>query len=400
MEISKKISKCSACGIGNLGEILFEIPKLPLVDSFKQTRKEALDVPAVNLTMRSCEICGTIQVDEQIDFGLLYREYIYESSSSPDLEKHFNEYANTLSALGLLKNKVLEIGINDGLLANKLLKLNPGIKISGIDPSPQSASIENKQIDICNEFFGSKEANEFIGNNKYDLIIANNVFSHIPHMYKIIEKIGDCLAKEGVLVFEVHSTRHLLENCVFDYLYHEHIFSHTIDSLARLLSKFNIEIFDVSVHNVKGGSFRIFASHQGAYNQSGRYHLELFRDRIVKPNSKETWTYLKKHLNNTREAILTFLEQSKNEQVIGFGASATTTVFQRYFDIEKRLSYLVDDNPKRQGLFSPGYALPVKSSKTITEKSSVIVLAWRHIRPISKNIKSRSFVPLPYPHYV
>ena len=119
-------------------------------------------------------------------------------------------------------------------------------------------------------------------------------------MHQIIETAEKCLKRKGVLVFEVHSTRHLLENCVFDYLYHEHIFCHTLDSLTNLLSKFNMNIFDVSFHPVKGGSFRIFVGKQAEYKQSGRYHLELYRDRIIEPNSEKTWNYLKRHLAKHR----------------------------------------------------------------------------------------------------
>lgn len=399
MGITKDISTCSACGAGDLGEILFHIPKLPLVDSFKSTRDHALKVPRVDLTMRACSHCGTIQVDRQVSFDVLYRDYIYESSSSPDLEDHFNEYASTLSKLGLVKKSVLEIGINDGLLAKKLIDIDPEIVITGIDPSPQSASINHDQINICNEFFGSTKANEFIGLDKYDLIIANNVFSHIPEMHRVIDIVQKCLKKNGVLVFEVHSTRHLLENCVFDYLYHEHIFCHTIDSLSNLLRKFKMHIFDVSVHPVKGGSFRIFASHHGAYKQSGRYHLELYRDRIVDPKSKATWCHLEKHLTKTSDAISAFFDKITRTSVVGYGASATTTVFQRYFDLEEKLSYIVDDNPKRQGLFTPGYGLDVKSSGVLTSDSNILVLAWRHMKPISKSLKGNVFVPLPYSYY-
>ena len=188
MGITRKISTCSACGDGELGESLFCIPSLPLVDSFKKTKAQAINVPKVDLTIRACSHCGTIQVDRQVDIEILYRDYIYESSSSPDLDNHFNEYANTLSRLGFLKKDILEIGINDGLLARKLIKLNPNICITGIDPSPQSASINHNQINICNEFFGSSKANEFIGANQYDLIIANNVFSHIPKCIKLLKQ--------------------------------------------------------------------------------------------------------------------------------------------------------------------------------------------------------------------
>ena len=64
-------------------------------------------------------------------------------------------------------------------------------------------------------------------------------------------------------------------------------------------------------------------------------------------------------------------------------------------DILIDVAYIVDDNPKRQGLFTPGYGLEVKEPKSLTDKSNII-LAWRHIKPISRNLKGNAFIPLPY----
>ena len=49
------------------------------------------------------------------------------------------------------------------------------------------------------------------------------------------------------------------------------------------------------------------------------------------------------------------------------------------FDINQYFSFIVDDNPLRQGRVSPGHQIPVKSrDELLTAKPDVVVIsAWR-----------------------
>ena len=48
------------------------------------------------------------------------------------------------------------------------------------------------------------------------------------------------------------------------------------------------------------------------------------------------------------------------------------------------MDFLVDDNPKKQGLFSPGYHLPVLPSDAIYERRPdyLLIAAWMYGQPI------------------
>ena len=86
--------KCNACSTGRLGKnIYFELPNLPLVDKFESTMKASRDVARKNIYIRACDTCKTLQITNIVDPADLYNDYIYESSSSPDLSKHFEGFA-------------------------------------------------------------------------------------------------------------------------------------------------------------------------------------------------------------------------------------------------------------------------------------------------------------------
>ena len=390
-----QLSSCLACRDGVLKEDIFEIKDLPLVDAFKKNLKDAKRVPESTIKLKVCSNCKTIQIDNPINPAILYDEYIYDSSSSPDLEKHFTEYTNTLINRKLVfKKKILEIGVNDGLLAKKLISNNCS-NFLGIDPSPQTKKIKDEKIEIINGYFGSKEVMDKLNDFKFDLIVANNVFSHIPNMSKILDSAETLLTNDGVLVFEIQSVRHLLENVVFDYIYHEHIFYHSLLSLRNLLLESNLDIFDVEFKEVKGGSFRVYACKKGKKEINSKVKYEIFKDELFKVNKYQAWELLDKNLNEIKEKLDIVLE-SHQGRVIGYGASATGTVLQRYFGLEKYISDIVDDNKNRQGLYSPKYGKPIISSDQLNDDSVVLILAWRHIKHIVPKLRGKVFIPLPF----
>ncbi|CCQ53629.1 putative D-mycarose 3-C-methyltransferase [Crocosphaera watsonii WH 8502] len=83
--------------------------------------------------------------------------------------------------------------------------------------------------------------------------------------------------------------------------------------------------------------------------------------------------------------LLTNLK-SQGKTIAGYGASVGVTTLLYYLELSELLSFLVDDNPIRHNLFSPGHHIPVLPSDTLYEKKPdyVLILAWRYAEPIMK----------------
>jgi SAM-dependent methyltransferase len=388
---------CFACG-GNLGDVLFAIPNLPLVDSFESTYDKALMVPRQDINLRQCEHCSTVQIDKLVDIKSIYTNYIYESSSSPDLLEHFSNYASKVASNFGNNLNVLEIGANDGILLKQLANL--GFKnLVGIDPAPQVNKIELDNVILVNDFFNetsSFKLKKYF--QKYDLIIANNCFSHIPNLREIFLQCSSLLSERGTIIIEVQSLLHLFEQCIFDYVYHEHIYYHSLTSLSKLLIETDLEIYNVELVQTKGGSYRIYISKKDKFIKSGSLEFWIYRESIVDIHDKKTWEKLNNYLIKLKHKLFSLLE--KNKSIIGYGASATGTVLMSFFDIEKYISKIVDDNPKRQGRFSPGAGIPIIALSSIIDKSDYLILSWRHKDLILRKLNSKNsfmkIVPLPF----
>jgi hypothetical protein len=122
---------------------------------------------------------------------------------------------------------------------------------------------------------------------------------------------------------------------------------------------------------------------------------------------KETYVTYANKINHLKMQLKDFLVKVKCEgkSIAGFGASITGTTLIHHFEIGEYLDYLIDDNPAKQGRFSPGLHLPVfpSSELTVRKPDYVIILAWRFSEIIiNKNqnyVKSGGQFIIPLPQF-
>ena len=111
-------------------------------------------------------------------------------------------------------------------------------------------------------------------------------------------------------------------------------------------------------------------------------------------------------INDLRNDLSYLIEsiRKNGKKIAGFGAPAKATTLMHHFKIRRQdIEYIVDDSPLKQGLYTPGYNIPVVSSKHLTEKTVdfLLILAWNFaesiIDRVNENFKysGKFIVPLP-----
>ena len=80
--------------------------------------------------------------------------------------------------------------------------------------------------------------------------------------------------------------------------------------------------------------------------------------------------------------------KSSGKSIAAFGAPTKATTLCYHFGInDTDIDFIVDDNPLKQGLYSPGKHIPVYSSEKIYEKKPdyILILAWNFAESIMKS---------------
>lgn len=403
----QEIKQCRLCKSAEIKTVL-PFGKVALANSYPQSVDEHEDT--FYLTLVKCDNCGHVQLKETINAEKLFSNYLYSSSDSPSLIKHFNEYAydikNRFCKSGEYYN-ILDIASNDGILLKEFEPLALG-QLIGIDPaeniSERAKSIQGAKIivDFFNIESSNKIKNEF---GKINIICANNVFAHVDKLDSMIEGIVNCLDDNGVFVFENAYLLDTIKGLYFDQVYHEHLQYYGIIPLVKYLSTYGMEIFDITRVNTQGGSFRIFAKKKINTNIQISSNVEAFieKEREFDLYSDKTYTTFVDKLNDLKSNLTSLINDiiSQGKTISCYGCPAKFALFTKFFNLNSDIiKYVVDDSPLKQGRLSPGKKIPIVSRDYFYANPTdyCLISVWNMSTAITNNNKEymgKFIIPMP-----
>ena len=220
--------------------------------------------------------------------------------------------------------------------------------------------------------------------------------------------IAILLAEDGVFILESSYLPDLIENMVFDFIYHEHLSSFSLRPIQALFKKVGMEVAGLQHVNSKGGSLRYFIQRPGGPLKD---HLQvehlLAQEDCDGIYTKKIYSDFESKIDQIKQKTRNFLINAKREKktIAGFGACITGTTLIYHFEIGEFLEFIVDDNIAKQGRFSPGLHLPVLPVSSLSERRPdyVIALAWRYATPFIQNnsdyIQSGGQIIIPAPEF-
>jgi hypothetical protein len=267
------------------------------------------------------------------------------------------------------------------------------MNVLGVEPASHIADQATASgILSIADFFTPDLAKNIVAKHGHaKLITANNVFANIDDLMSWVVAVNELLDDDGVFVFESYYLADLVQNMVFDFIYHEHLSSFSVRPMQSLFERIGLELVAVERVSTKGGSLRYFVQRSsGPLKKDGTVVEMLALEEKMGLYRKETFKAFADKINVLKEQTKNFLAKAKSDgkSIAGFGASVTGTTLTYHFEIGEYLDYLVDDNPAKQNRFSPGLHLPVLPSSALHERNPdyVIILAWRFAEIIiSKN---------------
>lgn len=400
---------CRACNSNDL-ELYFQLKPTPIGDAYITYDQINIIQDLYPIDLFMCKTCGLAQLLDVIDPDILYGTYIYNTVHSVGLNKHFESYSKEVANFCNLplNSLVIDLGSNDGTLLSFFK--NNGYKVLGVEPAKHIAEEANKKgVDTFNSFFNKSISEEILKKyGKAKLITANNVFANIDEINDWVQGIANLLDDDGVFVFESYYLLDVINNKVFDFIYHEHLTTFSIKPVVKLFSKYGLNLVAVQHVNTKGGSLRYFVQkNNGPIKDDKTVQIGLKEEEDFGLYEIETYQKFNKDIDVLKKQTLDYLTTAKQKglKIAAFGASITGTTLTYHYELCKLLDYFVDDNTAKQGLFSPGIHLPVyPTSKIYEDKPDIVVLlAWRFadifIENNKKYLEDGGIFILPVPNF-
>lgn len=409
----KKAVNCRVCNSKELKKIL-SLGSSPLANSFLKKsalKKNELFYP---LVLNFCKRCSLVQLADIVNPEVLFKEYLYVSSTSRVFINHFEKFASEVYTRFSLNNKdlVVDIGSNDGILLKPFKKL--GSKVLGVDPAENVARVAEKGgIETIIDFFNQKVAKRIV--KKYGMakiITGANVFAHIDDWVELTKAVKILLKDDGIFIIEVPYLLDFLQKNLFDTIYHEHLSYISVRPLVYFFEKNNMSVFDIQKVSSHGGSIRVFVKKPSSkYKIGSNVNKCLMEEKKAKLNLLKTY----KEFSNTIEINKSLLVKMLNEikgngkRIVGYGAPAKGNTLLNYFGIGPEIiDYIVDDSPLKQNLYTPGTHIRVLSpSKLKSDRIEYLfILAWNFADTIIENnsyLRKKGvkfIIPVPTPRIV
>ncbi|MDE0530962.1 MAG: class I SAM-dependent methyltransferase [Albidovulum sp.] len=385
-----KLPNCRHCG-SKLAHKFLDLGHAPPSNGYLSPAD--LNAPELTypLRLRVCDECLLVQTEDFMESESLFSsEYAYYSSTSRSWLDRSEQYCRMAAKRFGLNSKsfVIEVASNDGYLLRNFVAA--GIPCLGIEPAANTArAAEDRGIPVLQEFFCEKLGRRLASEkHKADLIVGNNVYAHVPDINDFTRGLAAVLKPEGTITLEFPHLKRLVEDCLFDTVYHEHFSYISFICAQRILRTHGLRIFDVEELPTHGGSLRIYCCHIGASRQT-TIAVQNILDGELTCGMNEIAFYegFQSRADAVKHRLLEFLLEAKRggKKVAGYGAAAKGNTLLNYSGIKPDLlPFVCDAAPSKQGKLLPGSHIPILKPSELIEFAPdfVLVLAWNLLEEV------------------
>lgn len=353
------MSSCRICKSNNLISIL------NLGEQYlSEFRDDDKKPPKFPLELVICNDCKQVQLRDTVPQNLLYTDnYGYRSGINNTMRDHLHKLANdALIKVHFMAGddiRVADIGANEGTL----LKYYPSyLERWGFDLVPKFArDYDGTGINFTTTPFSSKFG-------KFKIITAISMFYDLDDPVAFMQTMADNLERKGIIVISQNYLLSMLQINGFENAVHEHIFYHTMNSMNRICEKCGLEIFDVQVNDLNGGSFRTYICHRGDYKVSKKVRKQMEYELDYGVESVEALGVFRDNVENARNELLRFvqLQVASGKKVGVLGCSTRGNTLLQYCRLDNQLIYKgYERNHEKFGKKIASVGIPIVSEDEI-----------------------------------
>lgn len=403
---------CRVCGSSALYKYL-DLGVMPLPNSYLREEDLSFAEFKEELTLQLCENCGLSQLTKVVPPDLMFRNYLYVSSTTETIRKHCEEFAKTsVEAAGAKEGDlVLDIASNDGCLLSQFREL--GMKVLGVDPAENLAKEANAAgiTTLC--YYWSKNIAKDIASRfgPPKVITAMNVFGHVEDVHEFVEAVADYMATGATFIIECPYICDFIDNCEFDTAYHEHLSYFGIHPLSVVMRMHGLEIFDVDYFaEIHGGTIRVFVSRVGDYAINPRVEQFMKREKDFGIKNRAVYESFAEKVSKNKQKMRAILqrEYGKGKVIWAYGASAKGNTLMNYLGVTSDLvPAVIDDNEKKWGLYAPGSHMRIVGIEELRKHKidHLLLLAWNFKKEIVQRCQATGYtgsfiLPVPEPKVV
>lgn len=356
------ITKCRACGNKNLLEFL-DLGKQYLSD-FRDDYEKTPKYPLVAVL---CSGCSLVQLKHTTPQHEMYHDrYGFKSGVSDSIKKDLDSVVSHAFEYKNDPKTWLDIASNDGTL---LSFVPEDIYRVGVDPVGFLCEEAEQHADvIINDYYDAKHFKDTDWG--FDVITSVSCFYDMPNPNKFVRDVKKVLADKGVWIIQQNYLLTTMELSAVDNFCHEHLEYYTLLSLENLLKKYDLEVNEVYLSMVNGGSIRTVVSHKGTFDVDE----SVFRQREIEEAYgvgtimpyEEFAAAVGNELNKLRTLLTDLKAQGKKIAILA-ASTRGATIWQSANIGSYLVDYAVERNPAKVGKNFTAIGIPIVSEEYARE---------------------------------
>ena len=381
-----QISFCRGCVSTELTDVL-KLQSIPIGDGFSAKSNNAQTYP---IGLAVCAHCGLVQLSYSVDRSIVFERYF--SKSFPLIEDAELDRKWIPGFERFVQSSVIETIVGVGSGSGKSLQRHKrkGITVIGIEPSDKQAKVSrNLGIDTLTSYFTKTAVEEILSNyGQVDLILVDN-FTKAPHpahisnvedLSEYVKNIAKLVKPTGCVYLRVPYIGSILTFGLVDYVYHEHQSYFSYRSINQLFASVGLHVQSarLCLHDSLHAEFMLSSSSRSIHGDEPQ--LNLASDEVgLTIEEEKSFSNLATSLEISKENFRKKLGANLRSCIAGYGASTATVAMMYQYEIASDLDFLVDDNKKNIGLYSPNVNLRVENVDRIYTKDVdvLVILASR-----------------------
>lgn len=368
-----------------------------------------------------CQRCRLLQLKHTVPAENMYSNYWYRSGTNKTMREALGDIAHKSEQLVHLRegDSVLDIGCNDGTLLHAY-KTGGLFKI-GIDPAKNMAQFSTKVADkIITDFFTAENYNNNAELNKRRPKIVTSIamFYDLEEPGKFVNDVKEVMDPEGLWIVQLSYLPLMLKTNEVGNICHEHLEYYSMQSLEYLISMFDMEVVDMELNDINGGSIRVYIRNKNSnknlfgdatYRESAFDRVRAFREAesLMGLDCLEPYLDFAERVDRIKKDVVTFIQDhvKQGEKVYVYGASTKGNTLLQYFGLDNNLiTAAAERNPDKWGKVTVGTHIPIISEEEARAANPdyFLVLPWHFLEEFKIREKAylraggRFIVPMPH----
>jgi NDP-4-keto-2,6-dideoxyhexose 3-C-methyltransferase len=409
-------SDCRSCG-GELASVL-SLGNIFVSNFVHPHESDGVRAP---LDLVLCGSCSLLQLGHTVEPEILYQTYWYRSGTNSTMRGALANIATTAELLAHVAagDAVLDTGCNDGTLLASY-ESRGAYKI-GFDPAQNLAPFSRQVADkIVVGFFDAASylQDPDLGARRPKVITSIAMFYDLDEPGRFVEDIKAVLHPDGVWVVQMSYLPLMMRDHEIGNVCHEHLTYYSLASFERVLAPRDMEIVDVELNDVNGGSLRAYVRNRSAsasgfgdasYRALAAKRVDLMREQEaqLRLGSADTYRDFAMWVGRIRDDVVGYIrtQAGQGRKVYVYGASTKgNTVLQYYGLNHSDIMGAAERNPDKWGRVTVGSRIPIVSEEEArrARPDYFLVLPWHFLQEFQEREKSyltsggRFIMPAPH----